>query len=108
MRHVQQLKLMRQFKEECEAKGYMQPSWELRLNGSDGESFANTSLRWKREVFVRLVRSGDLVDNGTMSTISELYGASDDTDIDFGGVFHEPSTVQNDYLEAICGNLTLK
>lgn len=101
---------MDQFRAECKAKGYMQPSEVMKINGSDVEI---TSMKVKRSLSVRLIRSGKFIDNETvysMSTSSQDYddnnGFSEDDGL--GGRFHPPVSVPNEYLEAICGNLSGK
>lgn len=113
MRHVQQLALVEKFKYECKAKGYSQPpSDALMLNDDFGSSEVKSSLTRERRAIIRWVRSSDSAENDSLTGISTIAHHFDepeeviDSDFD-GGVFHEPATAPNDYLEAICGNLTL-
>lgn len=109
MRHVQQLELIEKFKYECKAKGYTQPTTALSM-GNHAAHRESHARRKKRTTVIRWIRSHDL--NSTLegiSTISVPYDETDSSvDDNFEGFFHEPATVPNDYLEAICGNLTLK
>lgn len=110
MRHVQQLQLVEKFKYECKTKGYAQPTIQaLALNEMD----ETTSLTRERRANIRWVRSRDTATNDSIDGISltahQFHEPEDNSDFIFDGVFHEPANSQapNDYLEAICGNLTL-
>lgn len=116
LRHVEQLKLMDRFRAECKLKGYMQQSSEaMKSNESLAEFAEIISAKVKRSLSTRLVRSGSIsAANETfysMSTISQEYEDNSnsfmDEDIE-GGFFHSPATLPNEYLEAICGNLSEK
>lgn len=109
MRHGQQLQLIEKFKNECKAGGYT-PIEGLKMHDGHVEpSNEVTMARQRRDVF-RWVRSSLTSDNSSASdvaTASHHFDQADATDDDFGGKFHAPATLPNDYLEAICGNLTL-
>lgn len=103
-RHVLQLEQIEQFKSECKAKGYTHQLMQVGKHTEEKSDQAAT-MRKRRSAVVRLIRSQAITKNSSLTgvPIQPLY----DND-DLGGYFHEPATVPNDYLEAICGNLTLK
>lgn len=108
MRHGQQLQLIEKFKHECKAKGYT-PSSALQVQTNNNHESEATVTRKRRNV-LRWIRASFTSENGSASTIgtaSQHFDQIEATDDDFGGNFHEPATLPNDYLEAICGNLTL-
>lgn len=110
MRHTQQLELIEKFKYECQAKGYghSQPADSLK---SDGKVEIRIQPARKKRSWLRWVRSNAVPDNGSASTAAQHYEDPSNSDDNEGffheGFFHEPATAPNDYLEAICGNLTL-
>lgn len=102
MRHVQQLKLVEKFKSECTSKGYMQPVSSLGIIPNVANS--TSKVRQRRMAVIRLVRSHDVSDN---ETINNGLNSIDDTGDEFDDRhFHAAATVPNEYLEAICGELT--
>lgn len=109
MRHGQQLQLIEKFKYECKAKGYT-PLVALKMQENNVEvKKKDSEVRKRREAF-RWVRANLISENNSLpkiETVPHLFSHADTTDDDFGGNFHEPATLPNDYLEAICGNLTL-
>jgi hypothetical protein len=86
----------------------MQSSETMKINESESEIVS----RIKRSLSVRLVRSGYVAnDNETMysmSTTSQDFVDDSAFINDLDGVFHEPSPVANNNLEALCGNLSGK
>jgi hypothetical protein len=53
------------------------------------------------------MRSHEVTDNSTLSAPQPVYDSESIDDSFDDRHFHAPATVPNDYLEAICGNLTL-
>lgn len=111
MRHVQQLQLIEKFKNECKAKGYSQPMETMKWHAND-----QASVTREKRAIIRWIRASDATENNSITSISTVahhfdegdssnLGSNDDDN--FEGYFHEPATLPNDYLEAICGNLTL-
>lgn len=111
MRHTQQMevfkKAIEKFKNECQAKsyGHSQPANSLKL---DEKVEIRVQPARKKRSWLRWVRSNDVPDNGSASTAAQHYEEPSNSDDDnFEGFFHPVATAPNDYLEAICGNLTL-
>lgn len=70
------------------------------------------SVTREKRAVIRWIRASDATENSSITSIStvghhfvEVDSSNDDDN--FEGYFHEPATLPNDYLEAICGNLTL-
>lgn len=108
MRHDQQLELIEKFKSECKAKGYAQPLGTLQTGNVD--NYKSLSAERRKRAIIRWVRSSDPSENATLADIAmfeQEFVESHISDDNFEGTFHEPATLPNDYLEAICGNLTL-
>lgn len=106
MRHTQQLELFEKFKFECETKGYHAPMESGKTTTADGLH----PVRRKRSWWRRWIRSSN-ISSGEVAAASHQYDEpiGDNSEDPFGnmGFFHEPKIAPNDYLEAICGNLTL-
>lgn len=110
MRHVQQLQLIEKFKNECKAKGYSQPMETIKLHANN-----QASVTREKRAIIRWIRASDATENSSITSIStvahhfdQVDSSNGDDDSDgFDGIFHPPATLPNDYLEAICGNLTL-
>lgn len=107
-RHVEQLELIERFKSECKTKGYSHlPSPMKASRHADGTVEHYATIRERRATVVRLIRSHALKNSSlTGVPIQPVYDSDDNFDLD--GYFHPIATTPNDYLEAICGNLSLK
>lgn len=106
MRHTQQLELIEKFKYECQAKGYGHSQPADSLKADEKVQIRIQPVRKKRS-WLRWVRSNAVPENGSASTAAQHFEEPNISDDNFEGYFHEPATAPNDYLEAICGNLTL-
>lgn len=74
------------------------------------DNYKNLSAERKKRSIIRWVRSNYPTENSSLTDISMFeheFVDSEISDDNFEGTFHEPATLPNDYLEAICGNLTL-
>lgn len=108
-RHVQQLELVERFKSECKAKGYTQQLVPVQVGRHTEEKVdQSAAMRSRRSAVIRLIRSHAVTKNNSLTGVSIQPVYDNDDNFDLDGYFHEPATVPNDYLEAICGNLTLK